>query len=165
MGIRNGIRTMGGPGWIPHAAVIVTMTTTRRTASHQHPTSVARQMLMPKSRFLSGYSITPDNLWSVLMFIRLHPGTLVRDGLTIPPVGENFYFNVNRIGFARFRSSTERDQGGLGADSSKIPEGTPCLEISIEGSPTARSRDILYFPGALESEYRRLLQIIEHRLL
>jgi hypothetical protein len=99
------------------------------------------------------------------MFIRLHPGTLVRDGLAISPVGENFYFNVNRIGFARFRPSTARDQGGLGADSSLIPPGTACLEISIEGSPNARAHVMLYFPGTLESEYRRLLQIVEDRLL
>lgn len=99
------------------------------------------------------------------MFIRLHPGTLVRDGLTISPVGESFYFNINRIGFARFRSSTQRDQGGLGAASSQIPEGTPCLEISIEGSPNAPAHITLYFPGPLESEYRRLLQILEGRLL
>jgi hypothetical protein len=99
------------------------------------------------------------------MFIRLHPGTLVRDGLAISPVGENFFFNVNRIGYARFRSSTARDQGGLGAASSLIPEGTPCLEISIEGSPNAPAYVRLFFPGALQSEYQRLLQIVEARLL
>jgi hypothetical protein len=99
------------------------------------------------------------------MFIRLHPGTLVRDALTISAVGENFFFNVNRIGFARFRSSTERDQSGLGAASAQVPPGTPCLEISIEGSPNARTQVVLYFPGALESEYQRLLRIVEARLL
>lgn len=65
------------------------------------------------------------------MFICLHPRTLVREGVAIAPVGDNFYFNINRIGFARFRSSTERDQAGLGGASSMIPAGTPCLEISI----------------------------------
>jgi hypothetical protein len=99
------------------------------------------------------------------MFIRLHPGTLVRDGLTISPVGENFFFNVNRIGFARFRSSTQRDLSGLGSAASRIPEGTACLEISIEGSPNARAQVMLFFPGALQSEYQRLLQIVEARLL
>ena len=99
------------------------------------------------------------------MFIRLHPSTLVREGLTIAPVGENFYFNVNRIGFARFRTSTKRDQSGLGAASSQMSEGTPCLEISIEGAPNARAHITLYFPGPLESEYRRLLQIVESDLL
>jgi hypothetical protein len=99
------------------------------------------------------------------MFIRLHPGTLVREEFRISLVGENFFFNVNRIGFARFRASTERDQSGLGADSSLIPNGTPCLEISIEGSPSARGQVTLFFPGALESEYRRLLQLVEGRLL
>jgi hypothetical protein len=99
------------------------------------------------------------------MFIRLHPGTLVRDGLGITPVGENFFFNVNRIGFARFRSSTKRDQSGLGAASSQIPEGTPCLEISIEGSPNAQAQVTLFFPGNLGSEYQRLLHIVQNRLV
>lgn len=99
------------------------------------------------------------------MFIQLHPGTLVHDGSAIHPVGDRFFFNINRIGYAHFRLSTARDQGGLGAAADKIPPETPCLDISIEGSPNARAHVSLYFPGALKSEYERLLKIIENRVV
>jgi hypothetical protein len=99
------------------------------------------------------------------MFIRLHPSTLVRDGLALKPVGDRFYFNINRIGYAQFRASVARDQTGLGAASDQIPPGTPCLDVSIEGSPDVSVYVTLYFPSGLRSEYERLLQIIEDRVV
>ncbi|WP_420125968.1 hypothetical protein [Longimicrobium sp.] len=99
------------------------------------------------------------------MFIQLHPDTLVRDGLTIAPVGENFFFNIDHIGFARFRVSTKHDQGGLGADASKVPEGTSCLELSRSALPNDTAQVALYFPGDLVSEYHRLLRILKDQLV
>jgi hypothetical protein len=99
------------------------------------------------------------------MFLRLHPSTLVRNGFALHPVGDRFFFNINRIGYAHFRLSTERDQGGLGAAADQIPPETPCLDVSIEGSPNAPAHVTLFFPGALQSEYERLLRIIEDRVV
>ena len=99
------------------------------------------------------------------MFIHLHPSTLVRDGLALHPVGEHFYFNVNRIGYAHFRSSTKRDQDGLGAAADLVPPGTSCVDISIEGAPNSRAHITLFFPAPLRAKYDHLLQVVQARVI
>lgn len=98
------------------------------------------------------------------MFVRLHPDTLTGIGSRLDPVGETFYLNINRVASARFRSSTRRDQNGRGADAQLIPEGTPCVELWIEGSPELPPEVQLFFPN-LRSEYQRLMGIVQSRAI
>jgi hypothetical protein len=99
------------------------------------------------------------------MFIRLHPSTIVNDGGPLHPVGDRFYFNINRIGSARFRSSGKEDYSGQGKAADLVPLETPCVDIWIEGAPHGRAQIVFYFPGPLRTEYERVLQIIEHRVV
>lgn len=96
------------------------------------------------------------------MFVLLPPDTLY-GGNGLQPVGDGFYFNINRIGWARFRSSNAKDQAGLGASADQIRPGTPCMDVSIEGSVDGVRSFTLYFPGPLRTEYERLQRILHDR--
>lgn len=95
------------------------------------------------------------------MFIEIPAATFVNmgDG-RITQAGGGRVLNSQHIRYAHFRESTTKETAGMGASSTLLLEGTPCVDIWTDGNLTDRPALTLYFPEEVHGEYQKLRRLL-----